>query len=187
MTAKTVLAENYLGNLGESEELAQRVAHSQEEGRCLEVTVERSDRAKGRILTQTASRQPVGITKGRDWLLREGDVFSVEGVGNAAPAEHRLVLVSVQAQTVMALTFASGTQNDPTALIQLGHVLGNRHWPVAIKEQTLYIELAAEAALIESTLIEIAEQLNIQGLQIETVDRTTHNALDFRTEHAHHH
>lgn len=187
MTAKTVLAENYLGNLSESEALARSVARAEEANLCLAVAVERSDRAKGRILTQTASGQPVGISKGRGWLLRDGDVFSVGGVGGASLGENRLVLVSVQAQRVMALTFSLGVQNDPTALVQLGHVLGNRHWPVAIKEQTLYIELVAEAALIESTLKETAARLNLEGVQIKTVSRTASNALDFHSEHTHHH
>lgn len=179
MTAKTVLAENYLGNLGENEALAQRVAHAKEENLCLTVMVGRSDRAKGRILTQTASGQSVGITKGRDWLLRDGDVFGVE--------DNRLVIVGVQTQTVIALTFSPDAEDAPAALVQLGHVLGNRHWPVVMKEQTLYIELAAEAELIESTLRETAARLNIEGIQIETVSRTASNALNFHSEHVHHH
>ena len=140
------------------------------------MTIGRSDRAKGRILTQTSSGQKIGITKSRDWLLRDGDVLA---------AEDHLVLVSIQAQSVIALKFSE--RNDPAALVQLGHLLGNRHWPVTLKEQTLYIELAAEAALIESTLRETAARLNIQGLQIERIHKSAQDALDFHPEHIHHH
>lgn len=179
MTEETLLAETYLGNIGEGDELAQRVSRSQTDSSCLEVTIGRSDRAKGRILTQTASGQKVGIVKGRDWLLRDGDVLAVK--------EDRLVLVSIQSQIVIALKIDQHEHNDPTALIRLGHVLGNRHWPVIIQAQTLYIELVAEAALIESTLKETAARLNIKGLQIEQVQKSAQDALDFHTDSAHHH
>lgn len=179
MIEEILLAETYLGNVGESDELAEHVTESRKDGLCLEVTIERSDRAKGRILAQTASGQKVGIVKGRDWLLRDGDVLAVEG--------NHLVLVSIQSQTVIALTFAESEHNDPVAIIRLGHVLGNRHWPVVIQAQTLYIELVAEAALIESTLKETADRLNIQGLQIEQVNRSAQDALDFHPDSAHHH
>ena len=178
MSLETILAETYLGNVGERDALALKVARSQKENLCLEVTIERSDRAKGRILAQTTAGQKIGIVKGRDWLLRAGDVFALKG--------NRLLLVGIQSQTVIALTFAEDTQNDSAALIQLGHVVGNRHWPVTIKEKTLYIELVAEAALMESIIRENATRLNIRGLKIEQVDRTAQNALAFHTDSHHH-
>ena len=178
MALETILAETYLGNVGERDELALSVARSQEDNLCLEVTIERSDRAKGRILTQTVSGQKVGIVKNRDWILKDGDVFALEG--------NRLLLVGIQSQTVIALTFVDDVQGDPAALIQLGHVLGNRHWPVAVREKTLYIELVAEAALVESTIRETATRLDIKGLKIEQINRTAQNALDFHTDSHHH-
>ena len=179
MSLETILAETYLGNVGEQDELALRVARSQKDKLCLEVTIERSDRAKGRILTQTAEGQTVGIVKGRDWLIRDGDVFALEG--------NYLLLVGIQSQTVIALTFADNAQGDPAALIQLGHVLGNRHWPVTVKEKALYIELVTEAALVESTIRETATRLDIKGFKIEQINRTAQNALDFYTDSHHHH
>lgn len=179
MTLETVLAETYLGNIGESEELAQRVLRSQKDGLCLDVTIGRRDRAKGRVLASTHSGQKVGISKGRDWLLKDGDVLEAD--------EDRLVLVSLQSQIVIALKVDDSDRNDPAALIRLGQVLGNRHWPVVAQAQTLYIELAADAALIESTLKETAARLNIKGLRIERVERSGQDALDFHTDSAHHH
>ncbi|MBE9060384.1 urease accessory protein UreE [cf. Phormidesmis sp. LEGE 11477] len=183
MTVETVLAETYLGNVGESDELAQRVLRSQKDGLCLEVTIGRSDRAKGRILVSTESGQQVGISKGRDWSLKEGDVLAAQ--------EDRLVRVSIESQTVIALKIAESEHNDPAALIRLGHVLGNRHWPVVVQAHTLYIELAADAALIESTLKETVARLNIKGLRLEQVEKSAQETLDFHedshTDSTHHH
>ena len=183
--APTELADTYLGNVNEQIDLALQVAQAKENGRCQEVIISRSDRPKGRILTRTAAGQSVGIVKGRDWLLRDGDVL--------ATAQNYWVLVSIQQQQVMALRFKAEANNQAIALVHLGHVLGNRHWPVTVHGNTLYVELVADATLMVSTVQEMAKALSIEGLQVSFEERlsggeappTSDSALDF--SHAHHH
>lgn len=178
MTRETVLAETYLGNVNEKDELSERVLQARENGLCFEVTIEQSDRTKGRILAQTKSGQSVGIVKGRDWLLKDGDVLAVDS--------DCLVLVGIELQGAIALKFDRDSNNS-VALVQLGHVLGNSHWPITVQEQTIYIELAADASLIESTILETVQRLGIEGLKITRETRTAKNALDFHTDSTHHH
>jgi urease accessory protein len=166
----TELAEDYLGNVSESADVARRVMQAQREDGCLEVWIGLGDRAKGRILTQTESGQSVGIVKARNWLLRQGDVFSTA---------HSLVLVHLQPQAVMALRFAAGVRNGAIALVHLGHALGNQHWPVSVQGETLYVELVTDAAQMESTLRKIANSLAIEGLQISFETKSPEDAMDF--------
>ncbi len=175
--APAELAETYLGNVSEQVDLAARVSQAKAQGCCWEVLVAQRDRPKGRILTRTASGQSVGIVKGRDWLLRDGDVLTT--------AQNYLVLVSIQQQQVMALRFKDEASNRAISLVHLGHVLGNRHWPVTAHGNTLYVELAAEATLMASTVREMAQTLGIEGLQVSFEERSPDSALDF--SHAHHH
>jgi urease accessory protein len=169
-TKPTALAEDYLGNVSESADVARRVMQAQREDRCWEVSVGLGDRTKGRILTQTQSGQPVGIVKARQWTLREGDVFVTPG--------NRFVLVSLQPQSVMALRFEAGV-NNPIALLHLGHALGNQHWPVTVKGETMYVELVSDAAQMESTLRKIVQRLAIEGLQISFETKSSEAAVDF--------
>ncbi|MGB3296576.1 MAG: hypothetical protein WBB01_26620 [Phormidesmis sp.] len=178
-TDAAALAETYLGNVSEDEDLARRLAQAKERGCCLEVLIERGDRIKGRLLTHTVSGQPVGIVKGRDWLLRDGDVLET--------TQNYLVLVSIQQQQVMTLRFADDTSNQAISLIHLGHVLGNRHWPITIKGETLFVELVAGTELMTSTIREMAHRLGITGLQINLEGRSAEAALDFSDAHHHHH
>lgn len=175
--APAELAETYLGNVNEQADLAARVAQAKEQNCCWEVVVGQSDRPKGRILTRTAAGQSVGIIKGRDWLLRDGDVLTTK--------ENYLVLVSIQQQQVMALRFEEGVSNQAIALVHLGHVLGNRHWPMTAHGNTLYVELAADPTLMNSTVREMAQTIGIEGLQVSFEKRSPDTALDF--SHAHHH
>ena len=175
--AATELAEDYLGNVSESADVARRVMQAQRENRCLEVLIGRGDRAKGRILTQTSSGQSVGIVKARSWLLREGDVLSTP--------RNNLVLVSLKQQQVMALRFEQGVSNQAIALMHLGHTLGNQHWPVSVKGETMYVELVAEATQMESTLRKMVDTLAIQGLQISFEMKSPDESVDFSVGHAH--
>ncbi len=169
------LAEDYMGNVSESADIARRVMQFQREGRCLEVEVGRSDRTKGRILTQTLSGKSVGIVKGRDWPLREGDVFST--------VKRNLVLVSLKQQQVMAIRMEEGASNGAIALLHLGHAMGNQHWPVTTQGETLYVELVTEAAQMEKTLRKLSDALGIRGLNISF--ETQSDNLNFSTGHAH--
>lgn len=173
----TELAEDYLGNVNESADVARRVVYAQHEGRCLEVLIGAGDRAKGRILAQTSAGKSVGIVKSRNWLLREGDVFSSQ--------HNYLVFVSLLQQQVMALRFDPGANNGAIALMHLGHTLGNQHWPVTIKGETLYVELVTEAEQMALTLRKMADAIAIQGLQISFETKSPNESIDFSVGHAH--
>lgn len=165
------LAEHYLGNVNERTDVAAWVALAKQSGQYLEVQVERSDRIKGRIRTQTADGQAVGIVKSRDWLLKEGDVLET--------AEHKLVFVTIQPQEVIALKFDEGARNPAIALIHLGHTLGNQHWPISVHHDTLYVEQVAAAETMEKIIQNIVETLSIQGLSIHYETKSAADAVDF--------
>ncbi|MEM6598309.1 MAG: hypothetical protein AAF635_09080 [Cyanobacteria bacterium P01_C01_bin.69] len=166
-----IVADQYLGNTHESKEIALQISQAQAQQLCLEVAIARQDCGKGRIFTQTEAQQPIGIVKERTWRLRDGDVLCAQS--------GQLVLVSLQKQPVIALQFERKALNVPVNLMRLGHIVGNHHWPMALKEETLYVEVANNADVIESTLREAAKSLNIKGLHIVREYKTAEQALDF--------
>ena len=180
----TELADAYLGNVSESADVARRVMQAQRADRCLEVEIGQGDRAKGRILTQTANGYAVGIVKGRDWLLRDGDVLSTGG-GGGGGASDKFVLVSLAAQRVMALRVENGVENRAIALMHLGHTLGNQHWPVTARGETLYVELVSDAVQMENTLQKVADTLGVKGLRISIETLSSDRAIDFSRGHSH--
>ncbi|MEM8810300.1 MAG: urease accessory protein UreE [Cyanobacteria bacterium P01_G01_bin.38] len=173
--ATTHLAQTCLGNQLQDPHLAQQLATTPH----LEVTLEPSDRSKGRIYAPIAGGktegETVGIIKDRHWSLAEGDVFQTTG--------GQLVLIHLQPQTVMVLRMAQAANPNPEqalALIHLGHTLGNHHWPILIKADKIYVQLAGDRAVIESTL----QGFQIPGLEISYEVRSPTQHLSFS---AHHH
>jgi urease accessory protein len=170
----TELAQSYLGNLIEDASLAERIEKARTSGHCLEIYISQTDSRKGRIHAHTTSGITVGIVKSRDWSLRDGDVLETE-LG-------RLLLVHLQEQKVIVLRFTEPVLDEAIALIHLGHVLGNHHWPIIVQNRQLYVELVIDAEVIESTI----REFKIPGLQIDYEVRSANDYLDF-SEHKHHH
>lgn len=159
--ATTHLAQTYLGNQLQDPQLSQQLAAVSP----MEVTLEPSDRGKGRIYAQTTDGETVGIIKDRHWFLAEGDVFQTTG--------GQLLLIHLQPQRVMVLRLTQPVSENALALIHLGHTLGNHHWPILVEADKIYIQLSGDQALIERTL----QDFEIPGLDISYELRTDKSAL----------
>ena len=177
-----IVAEHYLGNLNDSQDVAIQVSQAQQQNQCFSVLIERQDCGKGRIFAQTDAGPAVGIVKDRTWRLRDGDVLETQ--------RHQLVIIGLQKQPVIALQFERKAYNSPVVLLRLGHVIGNRHWPVTLKGETLYVEVVSDVDIVEATIREAVKTMNIQGLHIVREYKTADQALDFSSElsvHPHSH
>lgn len=170
----TELAEIYLGNSRENVSLSERIEKARSSALCLEVHISQTDSRKGRIHAHTTTGSAVGIVKSRDWALREGDVLETE--------KGKLVLIHLQEQKVMVLSFTEPVTERPIELVHLGHVLGNHHWPIIVQDGKLYVQLAADVEVMESTV----RDFQIPGLQIDFELRSPQQHLDF-SQHSHHH
>ncbi|KAB8333013.1 urease accessory protein UreE [Scytonema tolypothrichoides VB-61278] len=169
----TELAEIYLGNSIENVSLSERIEKACSSALCLEVHISQTDSRKGRIHAHTTTGVAVGIVKSRDWALREGDVLETE--------DGKLLLIHLQEQKVMVLSFTEPVTERPIELVHLGHVLGNHHWPIIVQDGKLYVQLAADVKVMESTV----RDFQIPGLEIDFEVRSPQQHLDF-AQHSHH-
>ena len=146
----TEIAETYLGNINDNRELVKLITS---EG-CLKITLHFSDRHKGRIHTYTDSNLAVGIIKSRDRALQSGDLFRTNS--------GKLVSIHLQETEVLVIDLSGLDANvAPVKLIHLGHMLGNHHYPIAIQDNQIYVELVTNKTSIEKLL----KDLNISGLK----------------------
>jgi urease accessory protein len=148
------IAQTYLGNLTEDSNLAAKVTQARQQGSCLEVSLSQSDRHKGRIQAHSTSGVAIGIIKSRDWSMREADVFRTQS--------DRLVVIQLQEQELLVLSFEQPITASATELVHLGHILGNHHYPITIANQKIYLQPGADLRIVEQTI----KQLQIPGLII---------------------
>ncbi|GBF81760.1 urease accessory protein UreE [Aphanothece sacrum] len=165
----TELAHIYLGNILSNEKLGKRIISEP----YLEVSLSPTDKGKGRIHTQTHCGLEIGIIKSRDWSLQEGDVLkTIQG---------QLILIHLQPQKVMVLSFTQLMCDSPLSLIHLGHTLGNHHWPIIVQDNKIYVQLSLDESVIEHTI----SHFKIPGLIIDYEWRLSDQILNF-TEVNHH-
>jgi len=169
----TELANTYLGNSCHHASLSNRVEQAKRNNSCLEVHLSQTDSHKGRIYVRSTSGKSVGIIKGRDCSLAEGDVFETES--------GQLLLVHLKPQKLIVLSFDQ-IPGYEIELVHLGHVLGNHHWPIIVQDRKIYIQSLADAELIESTI----RNFRLPHLCISYESRVGENQLSF-SQHSHHH
>ena len=165
------IAQTYLGNLKENQDIEQQINSAPKP--CLETYLSQEDKGKGRIQTQSTSGLTIGIIKSRDWSLRSGDVFVTES--------ENLLLIHLQEQNLMVLSFSETLTAKPSELVYLGHVLGNHHYPLIIDHEKLYLQLDNNSEVMEQTI----KDLKIPGLNITYESRIPEQSLRF--SHHHHH
>lgn len=170
-TQKVEVAKKYLGNLSEDKNLAEKIESAKLADNYIEVFLIQSDRHKGRIQAESTSGVNIGIIKDRDWALRPDDVFQTES--------GQLLLIHLQEQKVMVLSFTKPATNQGLKLLHLGHTLGNHHWPIAIHHDKIYLQLIVDEAIVEKTI----RDFEIPGLHFEYEWRSPQQSLHF----AHHH
>jgi urease accessory protein len=150
------IAQTYLGNLAEDSSLAAKVNQARQQASCLEVSLSQGDRSKGRIQARSTLGIAIGIIKSRDWSIRAADVFLTE--------TERLVVIHLEEQKVLVLSFEQPVTASATELIHLGHVLGNHHYPIAIAEQKIYLQPGADLGVNFAIVEQTIKQLQIPGL-----------------------
>lgn len=162
------VAQIYLGNIHQNPALADRLSEAKTNQQLLEVNLHQSDRAKGRISCTSTSGMAIGIIKSRELKIQTGDLYQTE--------QNYLLLVTLIAEKVLILSLPQETNNTEVQLVQLGHLLGNQHYPIQIKNQKVYVRLNSNQnhiASSEDNLVKMIRDLGIVGLTIskETVDQ----------------
>ncbi|BAZ46858.1 hypothetical protein NIES4102_38990 [Chondrocystis sp. NIES-4102] len=145
------VAKIYLGNLQKQPELRQLI----NKDNSLEINLDPSDRFKGRIHTKSITGKGVGIIKDRDRPLESGDIFqSDSGI---------FILIHLKPQQLLIIDLNNISSNIlPSKLVQLGHLLGNHHYPIAVENNKIYVQLITDARVLENQI----KDLHISQLQI---------------------
>jgi urease accessory protein len=159
----TLLTKTYLGNSLQDAELNSRLAEAQGQNLGLSLNLDPVDCVKGRIYAHTNSGEQVGIIKDRSWEMRDGDVFLME--------TGQWLVVHVRMAESIVACFSPAEVGDPQwnpaetalALVQLGHCLGNHHWPMLIEQNQIVILLTAQNRGVFEALL---HEIDLPGLRV---------------------
>lgn len=158
---------------------------------------------KNRFRRKTNGGEELAVALERNTHLRDGDVLHWDDT------QRRAVVARIQLQDVMVVRL-TGVLDQPAetlarTCVELGHALGNQHWPAVVKGTAVYVPLTVDRKVMASVMkthaftgITYEFQPGAEVIPYlaphETrrlfggADSTPHSHLPASTEgHAHHH
>jgi len=134
------------------DELKKRFETLDKQGKCERLQVSRQELEKTRLRKNTDKGTDVGISFNGGTKLNHGDVLI---------SEEKFILVEQLPEKVISIKIK---QNQTELLVLLGHIIGNRHRPIAIDRQTIMFPIQAdsELGLFKNLLAEFLEYLEIK-------------------------
>jgi urease accessory protein len=140
-----VIIESVLGNSGDPEWTAKlSAAH-------LDVlALDQWEAQKNRFRKRTAGGAEVAVSLDRGVILRDGDVLVWDAQAQTA------VVVRLSLRDVMIIHLdglkALAPEIAMRTCIELGHALGNQHWPALVKEGVVYVPLTVDRKVMASVM-----------------------------------
>ena len=140
-----ILVERILGNTADPE-WASRLAASTVEL----LALDHWEAQKNRFRKKTASGIELAVSLDRGTLLRNGDVLVWD------EAASRAVVAEVSLRDVMIIHLDELTLQPPEiamrTCVELGHALGNQHWPALVKGNRVYVPLTVDRKVMTSVM-----------------------------------
>lgn len=144
-----ILIETVLGNAAEPEWAARAAS-----GRIDTLELDHWEAQKSRLRKRSAAGTELAISLERGDFLRDGDVLLWDAEAST------LVLARIRLRDVMVIEL--GELVGPDALhtpevalrtcVELGHALGNQHWPALVKGTRVYVPLTVDRQVMRSVM-----------------------------------
>jgi len=140
-----VIIETVLGNISISE-WADRLATSEVD--VLEIN--QWEAQKSRFRKMTAKGADVAISVDRGTYLRDGDVLLWDAQARAA------LIARIEVRDVMVVHLDELMHVVPEVAlrtcVELGHAMGNQHWPALVKGNLVYVPLTVDRKVMASVM-----------------------------------
>lgn len=140
-----ILVESTLGNL--SDPLWQERARL---GTVDSLVLEQWEAPKSRLRKASAGGVELAISLPRSEHLHDGDVLHYD------EAAKIIVVARIALKDVLVIELENVEALSPTEILrtcfELGHGLGNQHWPAVIKGSTVYVPLSVDQKVMASVM-----------------------------------
>jgi len=105
---------------------------------------------KNRFRKTTDSGTELAVSLERASHLHDGDILTWDAEARAA------VVVHIELNEVMIIQLEGALSDDRQVLLrtcfELGHALGNQHWPAVVKGTTVYVPLTVDRNVMASVM-----------------------------------
>ena len=140
-----ILIEKVLGNAGDPEWAARLAAGTVEP-----LPLDHWEAQKNRFRKKTAGGVELAVSLDRGTFMHDGDIL----VWDAAAARAVVARISLRDVMVIELDGMAGAAPEIAmrTCVELGHALGNQHWPALVKGTRVYVPLTVDRKVMSSVM-----------------------------------
>ena len=149
LVADTVLGNSYQGN-----HLHEKITFAKEKNTLRRLFLSRTEMEKSRLRTKTEDGLEIGLSLEPGHVLQNGDVIEIDS--------HLIVVHQLPEKVIRVMIHEN--EWSPNLLVQLGHIIGNRHRPLSITSDGCImfpIHDETELELFEKLFSDIIDHLEL--------------------------
>jgi urease accessory protein len=140
-----ILIESVLGNSNDPNWSGQLAAASVDM-----LALDHWEAQKNRFRKKTAGGLEIAVSLDRGAFLRDGDVLVWDEAARSA------VVAKISLRDVMVIHLdelsAYPSENAMRTCVEVGHALGNQHWPALVKGASVYVPLTVDRKVMASVM-----------------------------------
>ena len=160
-----LIVNTVLGNIYKDDQLAKKIEDSKEQGKFRRLLLSRIEMEKSRLRKKTDDGFDIGFILEPGTKLQHGDVIS---------ESDETILIEQLPEKTLTVKFR---QNDKNLFLLVGHIIGNRHRPISIRNETISFPIHdnSEMELFERLFHEVIHEID---LSIDEQRFIPHTSMD---------
>ena len=149
-----LVVDSILGNAYDSNNISQKIEDAKENQKLKKLFLSRPQMEKSRLRTETEDGTEIGLSLEPGTVLHNGDVLEIDS---------NLIIIHQLPEKIIRVTINENNRS-PNLLVQLGHIIGNRHRPISITSDDCIIfpiHDEDEVELFEQLFSDIIHQISL--------------------------
>lgn len=152
-----IIFTEILGNVNHDHEWAEKLENSDIDYVVLDQWTAQKSRFLGKGLT--GEEYPVALK--RHTQVVDGDIISYD------PESKKAVVLRVELSPVLVIDLSALASEDKDTIVrrsvELGHAIGNQHWPAVVKGLKVYVPLTVD----KKVMLSVMETHHLEGITFE--------------------
>ena len=146
-----LIVNTILGNIYKDDQLAKKIEDSKERGKFRRLSLSRIEMEKTRLRKKTDDGFDIGFVLEPGTKLQDGDVIS---------ESDETILIEQLPEKTLTVKFK---ENRKDLFLLVGHIIGNRHRPISIKNETISFPIHddSEMELFERLFHEVIHEIDL--------------------------
>tara|TARA_Y100000590_G_scaffold212804_1_gene241136 strand:- start:927 stop:1433 length:507 start_codon:yes stop_codon:yes gene_type:complete len=149
-----LIADSILGNVYDKSNISQKIENAKENQTLKRLFLSRTQMEKSRLRTETEDGTEIGLSLEPGTILHNGDVLEINS---------KLIIIHQLPEKIIRVII-NENHMSPNLLIQLAHIIGNRHRPISIASDECIvfpIHDESEVELFEQLFSDIINQISL--------------------------